>query len=63
MMYIYIYIYTYICWQDLLLVLINISKDPKMPVRVLAILCKDPKMPAPEEWFGRCIRSKIARVA
>ena len=34
-----------------------------MPVRVLAILSKDPKMPAPEEWFGRCIRSKIARVA
>jgi len=29
-----------------------------MPVRVLAILSKDPKMPAPEEWFGRCIRSK-----
>ena len=21
------------------------------------------RMPAPEEWFGRCIRSKIARVA
>ena len=38
-------------------------RDPKMPVRVLAILSKDPKMPAPEEWFGRCIRSKIARVA